>query len=516
VTEKTGIANSIFKASIMVFILTLGSRILGFMREWIIAALYGTDKNADAFHLAFSIPEIIDRFLITGALGSILITYFIKLKDEQNKFILIEFYTTIKRVLVVFSMFLSILVAVFSKELLLILSPNLNKNILELSIPLLRIMIFANVFLSLTLLIKSYLDSNKRFIVSSLAPIIQNLFFVILVLLTKNKFNINSLAIIYLISVILQYLYLVKYSGVYREFSHKNLKLRFNKDAIDLFKMALPVVFTMFITEINVFIDKIIASNYSVGSVAALSYANKLIHLPIGILGGSLLTVFMPYIASCINIKKYDSAGQYQAKLFRIIIIVTTVMISSYWIFSLEIIKYVFGYGNFDEQAINQTAYYLKGYSITILLYLLILALIRIYHIHLDVVTPMKIGAVTLIIKFVSAYILVGNFGVAGAIYSTVISMLCGTSLLLFFISNKIYFKIGKNTISFIVQLSFANSILIAIMLFIKNLFLVNSSIYSFILLLIVLPIIYLILLLLVKVEEMRDLINLLKRRFLK
>ncbi|MFJ7952316.1 murein biosynthesis integral membrane protein MurJ [Lysinibacillus sp. NPDC096418] len=514
--DKKGVANNIFKASIIVFILTLGSRILGFVREWIIATLYGTEENADAFHLAFSIPEILDRFLITGALSSILISYFIKLKDEQDKLAIIEFYTAIKRVLVVFSLFLSVLVAVFSKELLLLLSPNLNENILELAIPLLRIMIFANVFLSLTLLIKSYLDSNKKFIVSAFAPIIQNLFFITLVLLTVNKFNINSLAIVYLISVILQYLYLVKFSGVYKEFSHKDMKIRFNKDTIDLFKMALPVIFTMFLTEINVFIDKIVASNYSVGSVAALSYANKLIHLPIGILGGSLLTVFMPYIASSINTKTYDSAGQYQAKLFRVIIIVTTAMISFYWIFSSEIITYIFGYGNFEERAINQTAYYLKGYAITILLYLLILALIRTYHLHLDVVTPMKIGVVTLIIKFASTYFLVENFGVTGAIYSTVFSMICGTALLVFFIFDKIYFKIGKRTILFTTQLIFVNGIFTAILLYMKSTFLINSSIYTFIFIVILVPIIYSVLLLLAKVDEMRDLINIIKRRILK
>lgn len=502
---NNNLTKSIFASSLIIFFLTIISRVLGFIRELLIASFYGTSAEADAFYLAFAIPEMLDKFLITGALGSLLVptfTKFIVAKDDKG---LREFYFSFRNILLFLTLIISSLIAVFANEVIMLLSPNLDSQSKELTIPLLRIMIFANVFLGLTALTKSYLNSKKVFLISAFAPVIQNILFIFIVLFTVKYLDLYSLAIAYLISVILQYLfqaYFVKLKG------RLNFSVKLSNSIITLTKLSIPAMFTLLFTEVNLFVDKIASSNIQVGGVSSLTYANKIIQLPIGILGGSLITVFIPHIANFIQQNKENEVKKYINILFKSTAIFSFPITVFLFLYSEETIRFIFGYGNFNSNSIILTSSVLNYYSITIFFYIGIIILIRVFHNYLNVKTPMFLGMIVLIFKLITTFFFLKNIGFFGVLLSTLLSTIFGFIILLIALLTKMKVQISLKELFYWGKLITGNIIFAFSLIILEHYLIKITSIFGLALFSIIGFLIYICILYALKLEDFKQLFS--------
>lgn len=503
----------ILKASLILFISIFFSRVLGFAREIIIAYKYGVSSETDAFYFAFAIPELLNKLLITGVLGAILIPIFTKLLNDNQETEVNKLYFVLRNLIMVFTGGISLIVFIFTKQIILQLAPNFNIETQELTISMLRILIFSTVFFSVSGLSKSFMQSHKVFGPSAIAPVLQNVIFVALIPVLSLYFGVYTLALSYLIAVIIQSFY--QQFFVYKltvsktnQFSFKHKRIKF------ILITSIPALFTLALTDLNIILDRILSANFEAGSVSAITYANKIIQLPIGIIGASLIVALFPYITNSAQKNDFISVKKYLNQTIRIISIAVVPVNVVFYFFGKEIISLMFEYGAFSSTATSQTYELLKIYSLTIVFSIFILLFVRFFHSFQDVKTPMKIAFIMIAVKGGTSWIFGILYLSKGLAYSTLLTTLIGCLLLYVKINQKIDQKINSELmgelIPFYFKIFIANLIPLILCLQVMKFF------DNFFFILILFFLIYLLICKMFKLSEINTMIKILKSKFKK
>lgn len=501
---------SIAKASIVLFLGVLLSRILGFIREMVIAYNYGLSKETDAFYLAFAIPELLNKLLITGVLGAILIPTFTEMLLANKKEEMDKLNSALNNFIFLTTSIISFIIFIWAENFISIVTPSLDMETKNLATNMLKILIFSTIFFSLSGLSKSYMQTNKIFGPSAFAPVLQNSVFIILLPFLSVKWGMYSLAISYLLAVISQFIFQQYY--VYKLVGKKNKRLHFYHKKIGFIVItSIPALFTLALTDLNIIIDRIISANYEEGSVSAITYANKIIQLPIGIIGASLIVALFPFIATHVQKKEYYAVKRFMDKTIRFIS-VFMIPISFVFIFLGEdIIKLLFEYGEFDSGATKQASGFLSIYSLSMIFSIFILLFVRVFHSFQDVRTPMKIGVIMIIVKFISSYFLGNIFGSSGLAYSSVITTIIGCALLFKGIKNKLGNDENLNLYKFFFPLVVGSCTITIITLVVKY-YIFDNIIF----LITIYAVLFFIFCKLKKVSEIDEVINIFYKKFRK
>lgn len=424
--------NKYLKISLILSFIVILSRILGFIRESIVAYYYGTSKEADMYFLAISIPEIFSKLLITGALGTILVPLFVKVNVKNTRSDLYTIYNFMSKYVLMFFLIVSLII--FTLASFLAKSLGQNYSILEQSYltDLIRIVIFSIIFLSLSGVIKSYLNSLEIFIPSAIAPVIQNITFVVSSIFLVESVGLKGLAYAYLIAVVIQYIFQLNFVTRYEKKSKSDLLAKFEINKLLI--LSFPAIFTLFLTDLNVYIDKFLIVNYGEGLVAGVNYSNKILQLPIGIIAASVLTIIFPYFSKLIVNRELTAV--YKVYETSIILFVHILVPLSLFLmfFSKEITELLFGYGDFNNRDIIITGEMLLYYSPLLLPLVIIMLSIRLYHSQSSFIKPMVIGLSGMIIKLVLFFVF--NNCLELSYHSLLLSSVLSTilvSLLLYF-----------------------------------------------------------------------------------
>jgi len=412
----------ITKAASVVGFATLLSRIMGFLRDMVVARSLGAGMMADAFFVAFRIPNMLRRFLAEGSLVISIVPVFteyitLKTKEETN---------TLARV--TFTFFVIVLAAVsllgiiFSPLIIRLIAPGFtaSPDKLNLAILLNRIMFPYLFFVGLVALSMGILNSYKHFFAPSFAPVFLNLSMIVSVVAFSSYFTppivALSLGVIAggLLQVLFQLPFLKKRGinlGFTFQFSHPALK------RIGL--LMLPTAFGATVYQINIFIATFLASLLPVGSISYLYYADRMVEFPLGVFGIALGDVVLPFMSSQVARKDYESLMSTLSYALRLMLFITFPCMVGLIILRVPILSLLFQRGEFSYHDTLMTAQALFCYTLGLWAFAGIRIVVSTFYSLQDTKTPVKIAALAVVINIISSLILMGPLKHGGLALAT-------------------------------------------------------------------------------------------------
>lgn len=420
-----------FKSGFFMMIITLVSRVLGLARSVVIAYYFGASASTDAFFSAFKISNFFRQLLGEGALGTSFIPLYnekVKLqgKEEGRNFIF-----SIMNIVLIFSIFISIFTAVFSKEIIGFIVGGFSEETQMIASYLLRIMSSYFIFIALAGMIGAILNNFGTFALPASTSIFFNLAILGSAILFGRKYGIRAMAYGILLGGAMQLLivlptFLKKVKGYKFKIIFKDEYLK------KLLFLIVPMLIGIFARQINTMVDQFFASYLQSGGVSALENATRLYSLPIGVFGISVSTVIYPTLSKKIVDKDFKAVEDNILKGLNILMFFVIPSMAVFCFYSKEVVSLLFGYGKFDENAVNITSSALLFYSIGLYFYTAIHLLTRAFYGMKNSKDPVKFSVISIIINIVLNALLIGPLQYRGLALSTSIAAICNFSLLFF------------------------------------------------------------------------------------
>jgi len=409
-SEKKRIA----KAAGIVSVSTFLSRILGFARDVIIANYFGAGSSADAFFVAFRIPNLLRRLLAEGSLTVSFVPVFTEYLTRRSK------NDAFELVNVVFTVFSIVLAAVTIVGIL--LSPVIVKVIapgfintsqkLELTILLTRIMFPYIFFVGLVALCMGILNSLRHFTAPALAPCLLNISMIVAILCFSRHFDqpILSIAIGVIIGGISQLVFQLPFLN--RKGVRFRLDFNFSHPAIKRIGLLMfPAVFGVAVYQFNIFASTLIASLLPEGSISFLYYANRLIEFPLGIFAVALGTAMLPTMSEQASKKNFEELIDTLSFALRLALFVTIPAMVGLIVLRIPIISIFFQRGEFGNQATLFTADALLYYSLGLWAIAGSRIIVPTFYSLQDMRTPVKVAILTLLANIALSVILAFPLG---------------------------------------------------------------------------------------------------------
>ena len=285
---------NIVKKTIQVGLVTLASRFLGLTREILFGRYIGVGMVADAFNTAFMIPNSLRKVFAEGALTSALVpTYVTMMKKEtkeQANGLMSLFFVVFESLLLVCCVF----VMWKAYATVALIMPGFSHEQIEITVPLLRILMPFIFFISVSALLSGPLQSMHHFFIPSMSPVVLNIAFLIALICFKwFHYSVDFICYVVLLSGAFQCLmHVIMYIRLDLGFSVPDaVSFRYFYQALGKFLMGF---FSASVMEIGLFLDQAFASYLPVGSVTIMKYASRFMGIPLGVFGVAFSTILLP------------------------------------------------------------------------------------------------------------------------------------------------------------------------------------------------------------------------------
>ena len=426
---------------------TIVSRILGYLRDLLIAIYLGSGPIADAFFVAFRIPNTFRRLFSEGSFNAAFVpSYSSELTIGKKK--ANNFANKIFNLLLIFLIVTVLLIEVFMPGFIFILAPGFaeNNEKLETTIFLTRITFPFLLFVSLSSFFSAILNSHNKFAVAAAAPIILNIF---LILVLGFGQYLNDELVFYLsyavsIAGIVQTIFLISF--VKKFYKPKiNFNIILDQRVKLFFKKLLPSIFSSGVTQINILVGTIIAS-FQASAVSYLYYADRIYQINLAISGIAIGIVILPNLSKHVKSGNVSKINLIQNKSLELCLFLSLPAAICLLIGSKEITSALFGYGSFDMQSVNNSALALSYFAIGLPAF----SIIKIFSSFLFARNNTKIPFYfSLVSVFINIIVSVSFFNKIGFIIipiATSFASWVNVILLFNYVTNKKYFNFRNNS----------------------------------------------------------------------
>lgn len=414
-------------------ILTLISKLLGFIREMVMAAFFGTSYVVDAYVMAVAIPSMI--FL--GIFAAIATAYMpllsqkIEKEGERSAYLFTSHMINIVFMLSVVSSLLGLL---FSDQIVAVFARGFEGETAALTAFFIKVTFSYGLFSSAAGILESFLQYRNTFLPQIVVGYIQNLIVIITIVLSalyNYYFLPFGLLIAYAIRLLLIWI-LAKSRGLRYRLSINN-----RGTIKTILPLAIPVFIGTSISQISIFVDKTLASGLTEGSVSALNYGSLLNGMVMAMFISILTTIIYPKLAQANALDNHQRFSEIVEKGITVIFIIAFPFALGAMLYSQQIVQIVYERGAFDPAAtaLTQSAYFY--YSVGLLFMALNDLLIRVYYSLQDMKTPMIFGGISVIIDIILNFVLVQFMAHNGLALATSIGAACNTILLIIGLKKK-------------------------------------------------------------------------------
>jgi putative peptidoglycan lipid II flippase len=420
---------------------TLLSRILGFARDVIIAALFGAGMASDAFFVAFRIPNTFRRLFAEGSLTISFIPVFTETYKRKSKGEAFQIASTAMSVLVVTLVCLTIGGILFAPLIIRLITPGfvLSQEKFQLTVLLTRIMFPYIFFISLVALFMGILNSLGHFGAPAFAPSLFNLSMITSALLLSTHLErpVIGLAVGVLaggcLQLFLQIPFLLRRGFFFRfrfDLGHPAIRR--------MVTMLLPAIFGSAVYQINLFVTQIFASLLQEGSVSYLWYADRLVQFPLGVFAIAISTAVLPAMSRQSADRNMEGLKESLSYAFRLVSFIMLPATAGLIVLREPIISVLFQRGSFDHMATVQTARALFFYSVGLWAIACARIVAPTFYSLKDTVTPVKAAIVSLVVNIFLSMVLMIPLKHGGLALSISISSGLNLILLLYFLRKKI------------------------------------------------------------------------------
>ncbi len=373
---------------------TLLSRLLGYLRDILIAIFLGASIFADAFFVAFRLPNTFRRLFAEGTFNAAFIPSYISTKSKSHKNGK-KFADEVFNILIIILLFIILIVEIFTPLLVYIIAPGFfeNSEKFNLAVEFSRITFPFLLFVSLSSFFSGILNSNNKFAAAAAAPIILNLV-LISSLLISYFLNLNfakQLSYGVTLAGLFQLLFLFYFTKRYYSPSFK-FKVKINRQVKFFFKKLLPSILSSGVTQINILVGTIIAS-FEASAVSYLYYADRIYQINLAIAGIAVGTVSLPILSKAFKQNNFSKVSNIQSRSIELSLLFSIPASLGLIIASKEIVNALFGYGAFTIDDINMTANALKYFGFGVPAFALIKILSNFFFARNNTRTPFYISS---------------------------------------------------------------------------------------------------------------------------
>ena len=451
------------------------SRILGFIRDILIARYVGVSVLSDAFFAAFRLPNFFRRVFAEGAFNSSFVPIFIeKLHNEKNpqnnhdvKIFLANIFSILLYSLFIFVIILQIFMPFFMKILFPGFFSDPEKSSLLISFS--HITIFYLIFISLVSFFSGILNSINKFAVPASSPIILNSTLILVILLCGEMFSNYGYALSWgvFLAGILQFIFVG--FAVYKSGFLVYPKVpKINQDIRKFFRKLLPGIIGANVMQINLLVDSIFASMI-MGAVSYLYYADRINQLPLAMIGIAIGIALLPNLSRRIKGGEFESAIKLQNMALEAGLILVMPATLALTVLAYPIISTLFQRGAFGENESNLVSQALMFYSMGLPSFVLVKVMEPSFFSRGDTKTPMKIAILCLINNVILNYVFyILEMGFIGIILASVFSTYLNLTLLITNLIRKKLFYFEKDFVKKLISILIP-SIVMALTLHLLN-----------------------------------------------
>lgn len=452
---------SLFKHFISFSSFTLLSRILGLIRDILIAHKLGASALTDIFFTAFRLPNLFRSLFAEGALSNTFIPmYNCQTNTIEKQSFANNIFTILAVVLVIFCF----IVQLYMPLVVYVFTPGFAKNpvYFTLAVEVSRIVFPYLLFIALSALVSGVLQSQNIFFATAFTPIILNL--CLIATLWFNKYTTNivySLAWSALLAGILQLLWLLYITEKNQCRIRIVPRISFAQTK-EFFRKLFPAALSSGINQINIWIDTFMAS-FIVHAVSYLYYAERIQQLPLALIGTSLSITTLPILTRQLHKKEITQAIAIQNKALELSLLFCIPAASGLYILSTTIVSAFLQSKAFDLLAVTKTAQILQVLAFALPGSIMYKVFITIFLADKDTTTPMKIALLSLALNLIFNLILIPFYKEVGIVLATTISTWICLVLLINILRKKNLYKMNTRLKSSLIKIIWANGFMILI-----------------------------------------------------
>jgi len=456
------LARNISVMSIAVFL----SRILGLVRDQVMAFFFGGGYLNDAFNVAYNIPNLLRRLFGEGALSTAFVPIYNDIGIKKGKPAQIDFALNVLSILTVLLVLLTLLGIAFAPLIVRLLYPGLAPHTGIVAIKLTRIIFPYLFFIGLSSTFIAILNSHDYFFMTGLSSALLNIGMILSLLIPYWFWKLPAEQLIYpagwgvviggTLQTIINFPYLKKVG--YR----LTILFRIGSEALKtMWQRFVPAMIGIGIREINLIADALMASFLPIGSITALGYGNRLMQLPLGIFAISAGTAVLPTYSRLVSKGEYRELSS-SMRLTTLSLAYLMLPISALILALAEdFVVILFAHGAFDQQAVWMSSQALIFYSLGLLFYSMNQVLTPLFYARGDTRTPVILAAIMVGLNISLNFVLMQFLQHRGLALSTSITAFVNYLILIHLI-HKRFPQIDNNGVMF----NLLKSVLIAIAIY--------------------------------------------------
>jgi putative peptidoglycan lipid II flippase len=436
-------------AALILAVTSLISNFLGVYRERLIAGQFGASHLTDVFYASFKIPDLIFNLLVLGAVSSAFIPVFVDSLPKKNKEESNLIASNFMNFLLVATIIFGIVIFVLARKLVPFLLPGFfangvqaDFNTFEVAVTAVRIMILSPVFFAISSVFSGVLNSYKKFVAYSLAPIVYNLAIIFGIVFLSGKTGSPIYGLLYgvILGAVLHALVQLP-SAIASGFRWKPVLDFRGHELPKIIKLMVPRTIAIGVGQINILVDTVVAS-YFVGGITMLNFANNIQTLPTVVFGISIATAVFPLLAEQSSPeKKKEFITTFSESARKILYFMIPASLGII-VLRAQIVRLLYGVGSFDWTNTYWTTKALGFFAIGLIAQGLTPLLVRTFYAIKDTKTPLIISLIVMLTNLIFSVTLPFiprlDLGIAGVALAYSIAGFVNVILLFWFLHGKI------------------------------------------------------------------------------
>lgn len=455
---------SLLRSTSLVSVMTLFSRMMGFVRDMLIAKMFGAEAGMDAFIVAFKIPNFMRRLFAEGAFSQAFVPVLAEYQKTRSMSEVREFLARVAGSLSAILSLVTVIGILLAPFVIFIFAPGFHHDPTRsfLATSMLRLTFPYLMLISLTAMAGAILNTYSYFAVPAFTPVLLNISMIVAALFLSPYFDQPVIALAWgvLIAGIVQLLFQIPFL-YHRKLLVKPALILHDEGVKRVLKLMLPALFGVSIAQVNLLIDTVFASFLPVGSVTWLFFTDRLTDFPLGVFGVAIATVILPHLSRRHADKSkehFSSALDWGLRLLLLIGLPSGLGLA---FFSMPLIASCFSYGNFSAFDVLQTQKSLITLGLGVPAFMMVKVLASGFYARQDIKTPVKVGVIAMVFNTLFCALLYIPLAHAGlALASSLASYINCAVLFVLLLRHQIYVP-SPGWGKFLLQLLVANSIVV-------------------------------------------------------
>ncbi|MBU1119748.1 murein biosynthesis integral membrane protein MurJ [Patescibacteria group bacterium] len=407
----------------------LVTKILGFIKLRTIAQLFGVSHELDIFWAAFTIPDMLFTILVAGSINAAIIPIFSEVFYKEGKERLDNFFNHLSLIISGMTALIALLFFIFTPQITdLILTSSVLQSALNFSqnidltdynmfVFLTRIMLLSPILLGFSSIITAYLQVQKQFFTTSLAPLFYNLALIIgpVIFVVFGKMGVEGIAISAVLGSLLHLLiqlpvFMSNYKNRY-SISFSTIKAAFkDSKVVKAVKLAIPRTIGIIGEQVNTVVNTLISFSLAAGALSSYRYALSLHQFPINIIGSAVAQLALPDLAKHCDLENREKFKKIFNSSVQFALYLVLPIIAIFVVLRLPIVRLVYGSGAFDWRATILTSWCLVLLSFSILGQTIDQIILRAFYALKETWMPLIGIAISIVVNIVLAYLLTNFF----------------------------------------------------------------------------------------------------------